>query len=339
MPSAPLLSRAPIVDRLRRETYALPVDVFRLAAGALGLAYYVRTILEAGDISHPDGFLDHDYLSDVFWFTRWSLFGTWLPYPVIQGAHYLACLACIGLVVGFRPRLCAGIAYAINVSTYRWNFLVMYVDDAIMHLTFFWLLILPTGRTLVLMEWFRDRGAAWQRWKREIVPGGTVSCFIGNLALLYLVAGLWKMTSPMWEEGIAVYATLRLPLSYAPEFWTLDYLPLLRFANDFSLALEPLLPVAFLLRRGHPAKWVAFVAAFGFHVGIATSLRVPYANIACIAGWVLVLRHEIMDLLGASRAARPLSWSTKPPRRAKFAFVFLVVLTAAMLRRTPWIGT
>jgi hypothetical protein len=46
-------------------------------------------------------------------------------------------------VLGWRTRVCAAIALVVAASTYRWNFIVMYLDDAVVHLMLFWLLLLP----------------------------------------------------------------------------------------------------------------------------------------------------------------------------------------------------
>jgi hypothetical protein len=59
------------------------------------------------------------------------------------------------------------------------------------------------------------------------VPGAAVRCFVANLALIYLVAGLWKWTSTMWRDGIAVYAILKTPLSYAPDWWGVHHISVL----------------------------------------------------------------------------------------------------------------
>lgn len=52
-----------------------------------------------------------------------------------------------------------------------------------------------------------------ERWKNVRVQGATVRCLMANVALVYIVAGLWKWTSPLWKKGIAVYAGLSRRLS------------------------------------------------------------------------------------------------------------------------------
>lgn len=131
-----------------RETYALPLDLFRILAGLLCFTYFISLLLQVPDFSSPHGLLDHVLLHRIFWFTRLGLFhpglGAWFFYSIFS----LACVGTWGIILGYRVKLCAGVLFAIAVSAYRWNFIVMYVDDAIMHLLLFWLLLLPVGRTL-----------------------------------------------------------------------------------------------------------------------------------------------------------------------------------------------
>lgn len=286
------LPAARTIERVRRALAApvdaLPLDLFRILIGLLSLAYFVRTLLEARDYSNPHGLVDHELAMAIFPFTRMGLFQPGMPLAVFQAVFVIACIASLAVVAGWRVRLCAAVLYVIAVSTYRWNFLVMYVDDVVMHLMLFWLLLLPAGRTLVLSDWWSHRGVAWGRWKTATVPGTVVRCFLWNLALIYLVAGLWKWTSPMWRDGTALYAVLQMPIAWAPGFWTAGYLPLLKALNYAALLLETLFPIVFFLPAGHRAKNPLLIALLIFHVGMIVTLQIPFANLACIAAIVLL---------------------------------------------------
>jgi hypothetical protein len=291
------------------------------------------------DFSSPDGLIEHDLLQRIFWFTRLSLFHPGLGAWFFYGVFGLACLGAWGIVLGYHVKVCAAVLYVIAVSTYRWNFLVMYVDDAIMHLLLFWLLVLPIGKTLVLGEWRHQSRDCMARWRQVTVPGTSLRCFLANVALVYLVAGLWKFESPLWREGFAVYATLRLPISYAPDFWGPQHLLWLWVMNHLALLIEPLLPVLLGLRRGHPLKWFGLFAQLGFHISIIATLRIPFANLALMATAVLFFREEIMRVcwrgqqepiaLGQTVRIEPSGW---------LALAFLLVLSLAMMRRLPWVG-
>ena len=320
---------AGVTDRINRPTPAIPLDIFRILAGLLSLVYFLHLYAQVGDFSSPDGLIDHKLIRELFWYTRVGFFGPGMTADAFRFVFLVGAAGACALVVGYRVRATAVVLFLIAVSAYRWNFLVIYVDDAIMHLVLFWLILLPAGKTLVLSEWRRDRRAALERWKRELVPGGTVRCFLVNLALVYLVAGLWKWTSPMWRDGSALYAALRMPISYAQDFWQPQHLPVLRLANWGAMILEPLLPLMLVLRPNSRIKWGLLAGCVGFHLGIVATMRIPYANLACLAAAPIVFRHEIMSWLGQ---LRPISSQLCTVRcwYTRSAIAFITVLALAM---------
>jgi hypothetical protein len=309
------------------------LDIFRVLVGLLAFGYFLQTFLEARDFSGPDGLIDHELTQKILWFTRIGFFHLGLSLLFFQTIFLIACLCCWAVILGYRVKLFAAILYLIAVSTYRWNFLVMYVDDSIMHLALFWLLLLPVGRTLVLSEWRADRKGAWQRWKHATVPGVAVRCLFWNLALIYLVAGAWKWTSPMWRDGTALYAIFKLPISLSPDFWGPQHLPLLKLLNYSALIFEPLFPLIFILARGHRVKYGLLLALLGFHVGTLVTLRIPYANLACCATLVIPFGGELMQRLRRGPSSESIALQSSP--RLGFggavALILVSALTLAML--------
>ena len=328
----PHLVRA--INSLCRPTPAIPVDIFRVLVGLLSSAYFFHLFAQVGDFSSPDGLIDHNLTRQLFWYTRIGLFEPGMTADMFRIVFFFAAIASWGLVIGYRVKPIAVALFLIAVSAYRWNFIVIYVDDAIMHLVLFWLMLLPIGRTLVLSEWLRDRDKAVERWKSEMVSGGTVHCFLVNIALVYLVAGLWKWTSPMWRDGTALYAALRMPIAYTPELWRPDQLPILRIANYGAMILEPLIPVMLILPARSRLKWMLFAGCVSFHLGIIATMMIPYANIACIAAAPIIFRHEIMSWLGASTPKRSTDVPAQLCWRTRSALVFVTVLIMAMAAET-----
>jgi hypothetical protein len=119
---------------------------------------------------------------------------------------------------GRPPPRCSSV---VAVSTLLWNILVVYVDDAIVHLIFLWLILLPVGMTLNLQDWLGNRTATLDSWYAVTVPGASVRFFLANMALVYIVAAAYKFTSPMWRNGTVLHAILKLDIARAPEFWPL----------------------------------------------------------------------------------------------------------------------
>jgi len=150
-----------------------------------------------------------------------------------------------------------------------------------MHLALFWLLLLPVGHTLVLSEWRADRrkpgrGGSTRQYR------ASPSLPVLEPALIYLVAGLWKWTSPMWRDGT------RSMQSSTADFSEPGLLGSAAFAVSqalklFGTCIRTAIPLIFILRRGHRAKYALLAALLGFHVGTLVTLRIPFANLACCA--------------------------------------------------------
>jgi hypothetical protein len=308
---------------------ALPIDLLRALVGFLSSTYFLRTFLEAPEFSSPHGLIDHGLVRKTLWYTRLGLFYPRAGPTFFRVLYPLAALGSLLLAAGILAKPVSAFLYATAVSTYRWNFPVAYVDDALMHLMLLWMLLLPIGNTLTLPEWLSERGAAVERWKQVQVPGAAMRCLLANLALVYIVAGLWKWTSPLWRQGLAVYAVLKSAVSHTPDRWRPRHLGALSVANHLALILEPLFPVAFVLPNNHPLKWLLGVTMVGFHVGIIATLKIPFANIACIAASVIVFRSEIMAWLRGHPA--------NPPRDESAAGAFDLPAKLASLL-VGWLG-
>ncbi len=134
------------VGALASPVPALPLDVLRVLFGLIGLVYFWETLGSSAAFSNPDGFIDHGIVRDAFWYTRLSAFPPGVGLGLLRVVFAVACFVCVLLAAGYRPRLMAALLYVVAVSTYRRNFAVMYLDDATIHLIFFWLMLLPTGR-------------------------------------------------------------------------------------------------------------------------------------------------------------------------------------------------
>lgn len=316
-----------------REVPALPFDLYRIGAGTLLCAYFIRLLREFSTYTARDGLLDHDAILKIFWFSGTSLFGPWMPEWLMFVFLLVALVACLGLTLGFQPRACALVALVIGVSCSRWNFPVINVDDASMHLALFWLFLFPVGKTLTLHGPRRTLGEQLQ----EKAPGGILRLFFVNLFIYYLTAGLTKLASPLWREGLALYAILKLPLARTHAWWDLDHLWLLWIFNHLTLILEPLFPFIIFLPKGHPLKYLGGISWFVFHLSIPLTIGVPYANLGLILALFLVFYQEIADYVSRRSQTEPPHYEKQPgwAWNERVALVFVCVLSLAMTKGIP----
>ncbi|MYC91204.1 MAG: hypothetical protein F4X15_06990 [Gemmatimonadetes bacterium] len=318
--------------------HALPLDIMRVLTGGVLFFYFLNALRQAGDFSDPEGLIDHRLSARLFPPTRMSLFQPGMSGWIFRAVQVGACVASVLVVIGYHPRPAAAYLFAAAVSTYRWNVLVAYLDDSIVHLFCLWLLLLPVGHTLNLSDLF-DAGAAttagaWAAatadWSTVTVPGTAPRAFMANMALIYLVAGLYKCSSPMWRGGSAMHAALKMPIARTPDFWTIRHRTFLRIVTHAALILEPLFVLIFLLPANSAAKWALLAAAIVFHAGIIATLKIPYSNALMLAALAIPFAPEIMQ--GGLRPSESASVAAAAPGNglAEAAALALVALLAIM---------
>ena len=284
-----------VMERLTADIHALPLDIGRIIVGAVLFVYFFNTLRQARDFSDPDGLIDHGLLSRLFPPTRVSLFQPGMPGVLFRTVFVCACVAALMVVAGFHPRPAGAFLFLAALSTLRWNVLASYLDDAMIHIFCLWLVLLPVGSTLNVPDLLAGTSGDLDTWLAATVPGAAPRAFIANMALVYVVAGLYKFTSPMWRDGSAMHSALRMPIARTPGFWTLRWRTPLRLVTWAALILEPLFALIFVLPPGSPLKWMLIAGALVFHLGIAFTLKIPYSNLAMMGAIPLALSPEIMQ--------------------------------------------
>ena len=285
------------MERLTADIQALPLDIGRIIVGGVLFVYFLNTLRQAPDFSDPDGLIDHRLVCRLFPPTRVSLFQPGMPGVLFRGVFVCACGAALMVVAGFHPRAAGAFLFLSALSALRWNVLASYLDDAMIHIFCLWIVLLPVGSTLNVPDLIAGGwgSATTDTWISATVPGAAPRAFIANMALIYIVAGLYKFTSPMWRDGSAMHSALRMPIAHAPDFWTLRWRTPLRLVTWAALILEPLLALIFVLPPGSALKWLLVAGAIVFHLGIAFTLKIPYSNSAMLAAIPLALAPEIMQ--------------------------------------------
>jgi hypothetical protein len=102
-------------QRFARTTYALPLDIFRVAVGILAFAYFLQIFLETVDFSSPDGLVDHAFSLRVLWFTRLGLFPSGIGTGTLLAIFLTASVCSWALILGYRVKLFATFLYVVAV--------------------------------------------------------------------------------------------------------------------------------------------------------------------------------------------------------------------------------
>ncbi len=279
-----------------------------------------------------ESLINHQLVQKIFWFTWQPLFSPSMSVVTVQVILSIGILLSWLLIVGLQSRASAFILYFMVVCIYRFQFLVFFVDDVVMHLLLFWCFLLPTGKTLTLFPWLKNKKIA-EHWLELKTDNFLLHLFLYNIALIYLVAGLSKLSSQLWIDGIALFAVLKLPMGWFSHNNLESLETSLRIGNYLALIFEPLFVLLVLLSKWSKLKMLLALALVFFHIFIVLTLDVPMANLGCLMLIPIIFRHELMDLVTKNKKKRIDATEVMIPshRLSKYLAVTMVIfLTGAM---------
>jgi hypothetical protein len=201
--------------------------------------------------------------------------------------------------IGFRTRPVTVVLWLLMSMLFRRNPLATDAGDSMVRCLLFWAMFLPLG-------------GCWSVDARRHGPAPSLVCSAASAALLlqpallYLVAGIVKDTSP-WRDGHAVLLALHGTVWVRPlGVWLsqqLGLVGLLTFATrvvEIGAPLLLFLPV-FTLR----ARAVAIASLVALQVGLATSLRLNFFPFYSSVAWLAFVPSAWWDRFSAGRAPMP----------------------------------
>ncbi len=124
-----------------------PLAYLRAAGGFLAFAYFLRIFSEFRYLTSMVGLLDHDAVTRAFPFTYLPVISEWRCDALLLSITVAGLISSLLLAFGVLARISAATAYVAAVVLYRHNFAIMYVDDALIHLLLFWLMLSPIGNS------------------------------------------------------------------------------------------------------------------------------------------------------------------------------------------------
>jgi len=242
---------------------------------------------------------------------RLSTFSAWLaPHGVSSDAVVLAFLALHAvsaalLLVGYRTRWAAGVAWLTYLPLRYTGHLYFYGIGGMLLIALFYCVVLPVGR-----EWSLDarRGVARASPEEEAMDASlSVVVLRIHMCIVYLAAGVAKAVGDQWWTGDAIWRAISLP-----RFQQLD----LQSLVSFPFLLQAVTVGAVLVQVAYPVLvWTrlrAVIVLFAelLHVAIAVvmglwlfSLVMMVLNIAAFGEsvWKALLRWQ---KAGEARLAR-----------------------------------
>lgn len=210
---------------------------------------------------------------------------------------YLATiLAGISLMVGFASRASTFLALFLWMSLYVANPFVGSGGDAMLRMVLLYLCFVDSGRHWSVDDWLRRRrGEPPPRlpdWFTATVHNVALVLIIHQVVMVYVASAFWKVQSPAWMGGTAVYYPLQVE-AYSP--W-IDHIHLLTdhgwiiaAATYTAIGVQLFVPVLLMYR---PTRFVALLALTGMHASIGVLMGILFFSLVMIAVDVLLISDK-----------------------------------------------
>lgn len=244
-----------------------------------------------------DGVLSRDALLSLYgqsmqWTTLHFVTGQSV---LAQGLMFgLAGVIAIALMVGYRTWWATFLSWVLLVSLdRRLPHAAGIGSDYIMRLMLFWSLFLPLGARWSLDQ-LRDRTQPVANPLRNFAT----AAILLQVCYVYWFTAIWKLY-PDWLEGTAVGHAMRLDAYARPLGQFLgeqeSITVLLTYA---ALATEAFIPLIALSPFANSlCRWLAIIAMFGLHLGIAASMYIGLFPYVSMVSWLLFMPTSFWDWL------------------------------------------
>jgi hypothetical protein len=263
---------SPVLDWL----HAKALEIFGADLRSLALFRVILALLVLADLVNRATDLRQHYtdagvlprtvlIQDVLspWSFSLNLMNGQLFFQVLLFAA--AALAALGMLVGYRTRLCTIVLWVLLLSIQWRNPLVGGSDGPLLRLLLFWGMFLPLGA-----YWSVDRAkGAVARLSVRFLSVATFGLFV-QIALVYWFTALLK-SGPEWRvDGTAIYYALSIDQIATPiGHYLLNYPDLLKMLTFATFGLEAFGPLLlFCPFFTGPVRTGAVLAFMSLHFGI-----------------------------------------------------------------------
>ena len=257
---------------------------------------------------------------------------------VVTLIYTLTILAAVAFVLGWHTKLANAATLVGFIAIVAQNPVVSSQGDNLIRLTLLWLLLMRTAEHWSLDERRRRRreesGSRAQRaddalpqWLWTSLHNIGLIGILTQTLLLYLSAGLNKVSDDAWQHGTALYYTLQLP-EYRPFPWLSDLLSgssvVLALAT-YTVLLSQLFFAPLLLNA--VGRRIVIALAIGVNVVFGFVFATPWSSLAMIGvtcvfassaafvrldervrvlatpigDWLALRGYDVLDVLDAAR--------------------------------------
>lgn len=227
---------------------------------------------------------------------RWSIH-LFNGEPFFQSILFiLAGLVALALFFGYQTRFVTIFSWALLVSLYNRNNLIITAGDIELRLLLFWGIFLPLGACYSVDS---ALNSSTKPLPQRILTGATIALTL-QVCFVYWFTGLLKSDPVWWKEGSAVYYALNL--DYMATHFThflLSFPPVvLKFITFTTLWIELLGPfLIFIPFRNSFFRSCAVVLFILLHIGFRVGLMIGLFPYVCIVAWLAFLPSGLWNWL------------------------------------------
>lgn len=210
---------------------------------------------------------------------------------LLVGLYALLVVAAVCLTVGYRSRLAAVVVFLAVLSFERRNPFVFNSGDLLLLNFAFFLMLAPTGVSLSVDRWRRERERFWDfppraPWALRLVQV--------QLSVVY-VGSVWaKLRGTTWNDGTAIGYVLRLR-DVNRFVWPAAVSQSLLLVNVMTygtILLELALAVLVWRRRARP--WVLLLGVM-MHFLVELSVLVGFFGVVLLVGYLAFVPSDTMS--------------------------------------------
>ncbi len=186
---------------------------------------------------------------------------------LIQAILFAVQAVCaIGLLLGYRTRLMVFFSWLLMASLQARNRMILGGGDEYLRYVLFWSMFLPLSARCSLDSTL-DESAVKQR---SYVCNWATAAFTLQNIVVYLMAAAFKLRTPQWTDGSAIYYALNI-FNYAREQAAQLLLPhtdFLKFLTYAVLVIEVVVPLMFLVPfKTGPVRVITYFLFLLLHIG------------------------------------------------------------------------
>lgn len=220
----------------------------------------------------------------------WGVASTATVYAVFA----LYGVSLVGLVIGYRTKLFAVLAWLSHTVTLNSGFFSLYGVDTMMHILFFYLVFAPAGA-----RWSVDAYLGRVSSAPSSVARVAQRLVQLHLCIIYLNTGLAKARGEQWWSGEAIWRAVMQPQFNVFDFSWLAHHPDVAAVMCWSVLLVELGYAVFIWIPA--TRRIALVSAIVMHAGIALTMRLWLFSLVMIAfnlaafGWAQAATRSRRD--------------------------------------------